>query len=508
MKKQFVVVVFVIVASVLAFVLVSRHYFNTNQRQMTSAKTVIPQSDPAGGHEHSSSNSFIIKDDVVIESLIPLSPDETLINIVSMDFNGDGYEDQVNAIKSADSPYLQLLVGLYDAQKYQYTRVAQIATRVTQVKTFSYAGIDLVGDHRISLVYQGFDQSGTAILQAYFIENQNGKTVLHQIADLQSNGSIFIEQSERDDSYNQSLARGKSFAIWAYSSDEDNPDSPDQIQTCWEWNGAQKKYVQTRQLRVKGSSVEAKELAGILDGTVDSFTSFLDGLWYKTGKTPEDSRYLFFDRYGKQIVFLMGDDEEVYNWQNNSLHYRGMYISATNFEIDTLQRNVNISLLSSNEIRVIIQDAVYMVISEENVWNGEYKKMKFSSAFYDKDVPLRLSDEYIKNFEEKHLWKSTDGTEVSFENGMYTVSGDLMTDKGEFISLQIAEKTFVQFRSETTTPFFNGTYMIVYASEPSASGSDSEQPDKNRVILQPYVIKATDSYPSDSRPVILSHEQQ
>ncbi|MCR5761830.1 MAG: pallilysin-related adhesin [Treponema sp.] len=504
MKKKFVLVVFVIVAAVLAFVLVSRHYFNTTQKQMTSAKTVIPQAESLG--ERSSSNSSIIKDDTVIESLIPLTPDETLINIVSMDFNGDGYEDQVNVIKSADSPYLQLLVGLYNAQKYQYERVAQIATRVTQVKTFSYTGMDLVGDHRISLVYQGFDQGGNAVLQAYFIETSRGKVLLNQIADLQSNGSIYIDQVERDESYDQSLARGKSFAIWAYSSDDENPESPDQIQTCWEWDASQKKYVQTRQVRVKGSYVEAKELAGILDGTVDSFTGFLDGLWYKTGKTSEDSRYLFFDRYGKQIVFLIGDDEEVYNWQNNSLHYRGMYISATNFEIDTLQRNVNISLLSSNEIRVIIQDAVRMVISEENVWNGEYKKMNFSAAFYNKDSPSTLSDEYINNFEEKKAWKSSDGTEILFEKGNYSVSGDNISDSGEYIPLQISEKVFIQFRSGTSTPFFNGSYQVAYSSESSAANGNSEEPDKNRVILQPYVIKATDSYPSDSRPVILSHE--
>lgn len=501
MKKQFVVVVFVIVASVLAFVLVSRHYFNTTQKQMPFAKTVIPQAESVG--EHASSNSSIIKDDSVIESLIPLSPDETLINIVSMDFNGDGYEDQINAIKSAESPYLQLLVGLYDVQKYQYTRVAQIATRVTQVKTFSYTGMDLVGDHRVSLVYQGFDQGGNAVLQAYFIETKNGKVNLNQIVDLQSNGSIYIEQTERDESYDQSLARGKSFAIWSYSSDEENPTSPDQIQTCWEWDGSQKKYVQTRQVRVKGSYVEAKELAGILDGTVESFTGFLDGLWYKPGKTSYDYRYLFFDRYGKQIIFLMGDDEEVYNWQNSSLHYRGMYISSTNFEIDTLQRNVNISLLSSNEIRVMIQDAVRMVISEENVWNGEYKKMKFSTAFYDKEKPVNIADEYIKNFEDKHGWKSTDGTDVVFENGTYTVSGDNISDKGEYIPLQIADKGFVQFRSETSTPFFIGTYLIVYSSTDEGVASN-----KNRVVLQPYVIKAADVYPSDIRPIILSYEEK
>lgn len=501
MKKQFVIVVFVIVAAVLAFVLASRQYFNTSKKQMTSAITVIPQSDSLS--EQTASNSSIIKDDTVIESLIPLAPDETLLNIVSMDFNGDGYEDQVNAIKSADSPYLQLLVGLYDSQKYQYTRSAQIATRVTQVKTFTYTGMDLVGDHRTALVYQGFDQNSNAILQAYFIENSKGKIVLTPIADLQSNGSIYIEQTERDESYDQSLARGRSFAIWTYSSDEENPSSPDQIQTCWEWDGSQKKYVQTKSVRVKGSHVEAKELAGILDGTVSSFTNFLDGLWYKTGKSSDDIRYLFFDRYGKQIIFLIGDDEEVYNWQNNSLHYRGMYISATNFEIDTLQRNVNISLLSSNEIRVLIQDAVRMVISEENVWNGEYKKMKFSNIYSDKAV-TEVSTDYIKNFEESRIWKSSDGTSVTFENGNYKVVSDIINDNGEYIPLNIGSNEFIQFRSNTTTPFFNGAYLAVYSS----SGEDDSVKDKNRVILQPYVIKAKESYPSEVRPVILTHEQQ
>ena len=55
-----------------------------------------------------------------LTSLVPLNPDETLIDVVSADFTGDGFEDQVNVVRKASLSNLNLIVGVYNAKTESY----------------------------------------------------------------------------------------------------------------------------------------------------------------------------------------------------------------------------------------------------------------------------------------------------------------------------------------------------------------------------------------------------
>ena len=291
--------------------------------------------------------------------------------------------------------------------------------------------MDLNGEHRTSLVYQGFAENGDSIIKAYFISNWNNNFSLRKIVDLRGDGTIFIQQVDRYDAYERSKANGASFPIWVYTSDTENENSTDQLQIQYEWSQEEYKYVKTKTIRVAGNRIAAKELAKIQDGTVGTFANFLEGLWYMTESDGTGIRYLFFNYGAKEIIFFKDDTEEVYKWAHSNIRRNGMYLSTINQEIENLQRRVDISLKSTEEIHVRIQDDVRMRISESTVWDGDYKKTNqnlYKSKLRSKNKKM----DFARNLEKVVSWKTSEGLVVKFVDGKYTVSGDTVSEEGVY----------------------------------------------------------------------------
>lgn len=505
MQKRIVLVVFIVAIAAIVLLALNRNYFQSQQQDVVRAKLVIPNTGEE--KEEGVSSDVMVTDDVILTSLINLKPDETLIDVISSDFTGDGFEDQVNIVRKAGLSNLHLIIGVYNSKSEMYERKTDITTPVEQVKTFSCYGLDLTGRNRTALVYQGFDSSGNSILRAYFViyDEKTAAYTLQLIADLKSNGAIYVQQ-EDEERYTGS--GNPPYVIMLYSSDVSHPESSDQIQSLWRWNAGEEKYVLNKQTRIKGSSIKSEELAKIQDGTVKTFADYLGGLWYKTEANGGGIRYVFFDYESSQIIFLLGDEEEVYNWQNSTLHYRGMYISTTNYEIETLKRSVNVSLVDLEQIGLLVHDDVSMVIKEESSWNGDYKKMKFSDFYSENSSASALKSSYIENLELGPRWHLSDGRTVIFADGMYRSSNGDRSYAGSYIALQIGENNFIQFRADTAKAaaddlLFDGYYL---ASYPPAAG-DGDQIDEDRIILQPYTVQLSESSPASGHPFILTRER-
>lgn len=499
MNKRLFTVIVVVVISVLAVVFISRKYLEKPVSKSTTSRVVTPQVE--GSEKTAESKESVMSDDTVLTSLVPLKSDETLISIVSMDFDGDGYEDQVNAIKTSSSQNLSLLVGLYTPASSTYERMTVIDTPISQVKTFAYTGMDLTGEHKISLVYQGFTDTGDSILKAYFISRVNGKFSLKQIADFQADGTIFIQQVDRYDAYERSQATGASFPIWVYSTDtSQGVNATDQLQTRYEWSPEQYKYVKAAQVKVAGSKLAAKELARIQDGTVKTFVGFLDGLWYKTENDSSGLRYIFFDYEANEIVFLIDDTEEVYNWVNSNLRRNGIYLSATNQEIENLQRRVDISLLGVDAVSLKLQDDVRMLIGENTLWDGEYKKMNFTSMSNTRSNAGMNAAAFIAQLEKGPSWNTPDGKTVIFSLGSYNVSSDNYIDNGSYVAMDASGNAFIQFRSKEANALFNGDYLATVAPTAQQNNPDS-------IILEPCTVTLDGNLPSNGQPIILTRSK-
>lgn len=488
MHKRIVGVIFILAIASLAVAFVSKRYFSEQTEQVTGSRVVAPQVTVRA--EQSSADSFTMSEETTLSSLVTLRNDETLLSIVSMDFNGDGYEDQINSIRTASSPYIQLLVGLYNPSDGKYERSAVLATTVTQVRTFTYTGMDLTGDHRTALVYQGYTETGNSVLQAYFVRGSASNASLQQIAAFETDGSIYVQQMDRYDAYERSQAAGASYPIWVYSTDVASANN-DQLQTQYDWSSAAGHYVQISQKREAGVRLAAREFERIQDGTVETFAAFLDGLWHKADAS-SDKYYLFFDYDSSEVIFFQSDSEEVYTWLSSNLRRNGMYLTTINQGVENLQRRVDVSLRSLDTVYIRLQDDLRMLIGENSSWDGEYKKVSAGPALAS--VKARATD-FISELTAQETWTSADGTVFKFASGAYTATGDSVSDSGLYTSLQAFGKPYLQLRSNTASTL-TGTYALSYGSA-----------DSDTIILQPCRLTPTDEERLEQNPLILTRQE-
>ncbi len=509
--KRTIPVVFILVATFLALFLIGRNIFNKDS-SISRARVVTPVVDSQKTQGENDGNEY---EDSVQKSFIELANDETLLSVVTMDIDGDGFDDQINIVKTSKSPFISLIVGLYNPSTSSYLRAVLITTNVSQTRTFACTSLDVIGNHKNSLVYQGIMDNGNSVLCIFNgSRNKKNEFVLTKIADFESDGTIFIQQFERNEAYELSRTRAASFPVWVYSSDSsEDSTSLDQIQTLYDWNENEGKYVSVRQIKVTGSKIAARELERIQDGTVATFAEFLDGLWYKTDMTGSVMRYIFFNYQNQEIIFHYEDSEEVYSWLNSNLRRNGIYFSSVNKSIENLQRRFDISLVNVDEIRVRIQDDVRMIIGENTLWDGNYKKLSEKSVDKVLGSVTLQGENAIKRLVEGQAWLSGDLSYIVFTKDGYSVDGEKIKDKGRFLVNKISSSNVLQFKSETSSKYFNGYYSISFAkitkTQTLRNGKLNEilVDDTDTLILQPVVVNPSGFFPTETQPIILKKTQ-
>ncbi|MBR4598509.1 MAG: pallilysin-related adhesin [Treponema sp.] len=504
--KRLIPVIFIMTAAVLALLFFSRNLF-IKDKVISRARVVIPI--VGNGDEEAKKNEYT--DTLEQTSFIQLSNGETLVGTLEMDIDGDGADDQINMVKTSASPYIVLIVGLYDSKTGTYTRSNYIATQITQLRTFACTSLDVIGNHKNSLVYQGVTDSGKVVLRIFNGSyNKKGEFILSVIGDFESDGTIFIQQSPRSEAYELSHARGASFPVWVYTSEPQSVGKDtsrlDQIQTMYEWDETEELYVAVKTLRVAGNRVAEKELAKILDGTVNTFGNFLDGLWYKTDNSGSSMRFISFDYPNAEIIFEYDDSEEVYSWLNSTLRRNGIYFSAVNKSIENLQRRFDISLVSVDEIKIKLQDDVRMLINESTLWDGNYKK--FTSKEPKKEGPSKESA-VIARLIEQGTWETPDETLLKFTETTYTATGKTSYDAGRFTTNEVTGSTLIQFRSVHELPYFKNSYLPSFQTskktERDSRGRvvEKEVADKDVIILHDVVLSPEGFYREATAPLVL-----
>lgn len=504
--KRMIPVIFLLTAAALALLFFSRNLF-VKDKTISRARVVIP----VVGEYKDGKSEQEYSDSLEQTSFIQLSNGETLVGTLEMDINSDGFDDQINMVKTASSPYIVLIVGLYNPKTGSYERSNYLATQITQMKTFACTSLDVIGNHKNSLVYQGVTDSGSVVLKIFNgSHNKDGNFILVPIGDFEADGTIFIQQIPRSESYELSQTKGESFPVWVYTSESQSvgTDSSrlDQIQTMYEWNEEKGLYTVSKTLRVAGNRVAQKELARIQDGTVETFGRFLDGLWYKTENSGSRIRFISFDYPNAEIIFEYEDSEEVYSWLKSTLRRNGIYFSAVNKSIENLQRRFDISLVGIDEIKIKLQDDVRMLINESTLWDGNYKK--FTSKESQSEEKTKES-ECIARLIEQETWETSDNTVLTFKENSYSAKGKSNYDAGRFTTNKVSETTLLQFRSVHETPFFKNSYLPEFQTSKKISRDsrgrpvESEIADSDTVVLYPVFLSPEGFYKEPSAPLVL-----
>ena len=453
--KRVPIVFFLLFALALIFYFLFSSFATGKEQETVRAKVVIPatttQVEQTEDTESYSSVEF------ENTSLIQLNMDETLITTLSIDLNSDTFEDQIVAVKKANNPNIVIIIGLYNSKTSEYQRFTEIQTSIFQVKTFSLMTMDLAGNHTNTLVCTGFSSNNDSILHAYNPKTEKNRFSIVKIIDLKTDGTIFIQQAQRNDNYSIYNMNAECFPIIMYSTEE-TPEGTDfeQVQTTYEWNKKTEVYEPTATTRLSSKKITAKELARILDGTVPTFTNFLDGLWYRTNTTGQQ-RYIFFDPKSEEIIFFDQAIQEVYDWLNNTLRKNGVYISASNKSISNLVRYFNIDLVSVDEIRVRVRDDVRMIIGTDTLWDGVYKKtsQKMNSV---QSKTTEIAN-IIKTMEEgAGKWNFQENT-VAFAEGVFSLSNKDKKESGVYTQTTLFNTDLIQFRADQENSKLNGFFM-------------------------------------------------
>lgn len=453
--KRFTFVVFFLFSISLIGFLVYKTFAKDSSTENVRAKVVIPVT--TNKTEQTDSTESYSSIEVENTSLVQLNFDETLITTLSVDINSDTYEDQVVAVKKANNPDIILIIGLYDSKSSEYQRFTELQTPIFQVKSFSLMVMDLAGNHTNTLVCTGFTSDNDSILQAYNPVIDKNRISFSKIIDLQTDGTIFVQQAQRNDNYSIYNMNADCFPIIMYSTEE-TPGGTDyeQVQTTYEWNKRTSVYEPTATTRLSSKKIAAKELARILDGTVPTFRNFLDGMWYRTSNT-ENPRYLFFDPKSEEIIFFDQKIQEVYDWLNNTLRRNGIHITASNKSISNLVRYFDITLVSVDEIRIRVRDDVRMVIGTDTLWDGVYKKTSQNMN----SVKTKHSEKtsIISVMEEgAGKWKFQENT-IAFAENFFTLTQNTTKFTGVYTTTTLFNTDLIQFRADNENCLLNGFFM-------------------------------------------------
>ncbi|MBR7064732.1 MAG: hypothetical protein IKI31_06280, partial [Treponema sp.] len=151
--SNFVPIFFILAAIVIISLFAYKVAYLNKRPSQVRDKIVVPKKD--GEMEKQSKHESATETIASMTSFVQLHSSETLLSVQSFDFNSDSYVDQVVAVRKANIPHITLIVGLYDPDSNTYARLEEIATNISREKTFTYAGIDVTGNHQNELVYQG-----------------------------------------------------------------------------------------------------------------------------------------------------------------------------------------------------------------------------------------------------------------------------------------------------------------------------------------------------------------
>jgi hypothetical protein len=513
MKSKTVPVLFVLAAALIAGVFfISRKILVKEDKSSTRARIVTPKSASAASSENESTASSIESEKY--ETFVPLYSGETLISTLTIDINNDGYDDEVIIVRKASSQNLWVVAALIDSESGLYERLTPIETQFTRTRTFSYMGMDVTGEHKNALVYQGVADDGNYVMEIYLCVEEHGRSVLRNIGDFSCDGTVFIQQTERSESYALAMSKGESFSVWVYKSDtqkEGETNAQNQIQQEYKWNPGSGKYELAREINVTAGRLAATELSRIQDGTVETFAAFLDGLWYKTSNTDGNIRYLYFNFDENEIIQLYKDTQEVYEWEDSKLRHNGIYLTAVNADIMNLHRRFDIALVNTDEIKITLRDDINLIINENTQWDGNYKKMSLQDTFGE-GASTEEKSLYQKELEKGDIWKTADSTiSLSFGDFTYSLINGGLSENGVYSIDKLGSYNVIQFRSDSEASVLGETYSMEFGTKVITETVKKQTVEKvvtdyDTITFTPVKLTSTDCFAIEGKSYIMSRE--
>ncbi len=388
-------------------------------------------------------------------SEIPPEPNEILLDVYPFNLDSDQEDEQILVVRRTDDPsgLLRLVVADFLPSGRVWVRAWVGSTSITKIRTLQILVKDVVGDHIPNIIAVGINDRGEQAVSIFWRVTPPGDTrsPLHYSKICEVAGdSVIIEETERPESYKLGQTNAETWPVTVYHRDPDSDNYLDQIRETWEWNFSNKAYSRVREERIPGAQIERRLVTGILDGTVDTFEGYLEGIWYKASVDPRSSaaRLVIFDPLERTLSFHEENVTETYQWEDSHSTRYGIFIGSRSTAVKTLRRLIDVELTGRETVSLrIFQDMRLKADVTEN-WNGTYKKMtaELAAAFRKEDPVVSRSDASLSG-----NYRGNDGSVLSFDPPRFTLVRDGKSESGGFsvFTLQGAEVLEMKFLTDT-----------------------------------------------------------
>lgn len=490
MKSRYIIVLFLIACLGIwgAYYLAKSHPEET-EKTITRAKTVYPKNQTEEVEEEQEEVEFDIT-----RSYIDLKPTETLITSLFVDFNNDTFEDEIDIIKIAGEEHLYIVPAIFNKSNTKYERLPEIKTKISRSGSVTLQGLDIIGNHTNSFIFQAIDDNNLSIMQIYHFYKTNIDNPLEGefqiIGDFSSDVMVFIQQIDRNEAYDfDSTSIGISFPVWIYKIDAtDKSNNPGQVQQEFRYHGEKRMYELEQEIKIPASRLEAAELSKVQGGDVKVYGEFLTGLWaFGSGKS---KKYIYFDYPNKEIIQVSPDIQGIFTWGQSNVRKNGIYINSVNTMITNLRRRIDVSLVSLNEIRLIIRDDVNMNIEQDTALDGYYTRqdvLTFNPRSSEQTTLSRLMEELEKG----PAWVSADSTTtLSFAEHVYTLANLSGTETGLYAPISAGASDMIQFRSTSENSALDTAYRLTFGKKTLVNkrGKEYQEEDIDTIIFTPTII--------------------
>jgi hypothetical protein len=378
-----------------------------------------------------------------ISTKIPLESGETVIATLNRESEENIPEEQFvvyRTSKASDPVFITFLS--YDENARGYRRIWNQPTIASRSETIALFSQDLIGDKNNCIIVTGMNQKNEHTMTVFRRSSSQAREQPYKkIAELQSTGSIVIQQTSRSLAYQQGLTKGQSFNIATYGHDSASANILDQIETIYAFNSAGERYEQINVSRIPGSQIEQRRLRELLSGAPGVFEKFINDLWYSISPqgTIDTKQYIYFDPVKKEIIFFGDEAQQVFTWQSSTPSRLGINIRSQNISISTLLRFIEVELESLDSIRLRVTEDVRLRIAAGTSWDGSYRRAG-SANFKETLTQLKPTIDMV--------YDSSWG-KVQFNNlGEYTITSASNVRKGRYIFYKINDNDLLELRPE------------------------------------------------------------
>jgi hypothetical protein len=468
----FTVLIFIFTALVIGILFFApERLFSTPGQAPRQTRVVIPQ---PGFQENVHDEGYLAERLAYEDNMnakVDLDEGELIISVLTRDFDGDLQDEQMIAYRNLLEPGNPVYAAYvrYDNLLGGYKRIWNTPTIITQSGTVSFATQDLLGDRSICVIITGMNAAGEYTLTALRKNKQSGDDEappFTKLAEIEIDGSIVIQETERTQAYQRGLADGQAFSMAAYGRDNNSSNMLDQIEIIYIYNRVTDRYEQDRITRIPGTQIEQRRVRELLDGNPGVFENFITGLWYYVGQdgTLDSRQYIYFDPLNRELIFYADESQQVFNWLNSTATRYGIYISSQNISVTTLRRSVNVELESLESIRLRVVEDIQLKLGVNDSWDGSYRKAESLAIGASRAIPPVVP--YVDASYDGSIGKLVFG-----KNGFYELYGQETVLTGKYTFFALDDRELLELRPGGITGLSRETYLVTRQGQDEEAGS-------------------------------------